>query len=215
MARERQPEIHIDDLHPIEDGFVHAYWGTWKELGMIAHAHLDAINDNPRRGYRLDCGYRRESERGRMGQRQEELGAELVRNLRPHMETEMRAAGWQVVAKTNEGRDIWQHQPGAQLQSQSTPAQPVDLEQESGIAPGDQENDISAQSQTRIVYTRTITFICQWCRQEVTEQRFPSHTPLYCSKPACKKEATRVKSRERTAAWRKANPDARKKKKGN
>lgn len=51
--------------------------------------------------------------------------------------------------------------------------------------------------------TRPITFTCQQCGEEVTEERYPSHTPLYCSKPGCRAEATRIKTRQRVAAWRK------------
>src|SRR4051812_38114529 len=50
--------------------------------------------------------------------------------------------------------------------------------------------------------TRPVTFVCQQSGQEVTEERYPSHIPLYCSKPECKAEATRAKTRQRVAAWR-------------
>jgi len=51
--------------------------------------------------------------------------------------------------------------------------------------------------------TRLITFVCQQCGEEVTEERHPSHMPLYCSRPGCKAEATRIKTRARVAAHRK------------
>lgn len=70
-----------------------------------------------------------------------------------------------------------------------------------------------AQSITRTVYTRPVTFKCQWCHQTVTEDRFPSHMPLYCQNSACKQAATRAKTRERVANWRKSHPDARRKQK--
>ncbi len=202
MARNKQPEITIDDFHPRHDGFVQTYKGTWKEQGMIAAAWLDTVErDHFPRGlflrdaYELSSTYERFQGGPASGARQEELGAELARALRGLMETGMKAAGWQVVGKTKEGRDIWQHRPPA-------PSVPlVKGERESGV-----------QYRTRLVSTRAITFTCVQCGQEVTEQRFPSHTPLYCSNPACKQEANRVKTRERVAKYRQLHPDARKKK---
>ena len=132
-------------------------------------------------------------------------GIALAERLQARMQAIILADGWRPVAQTREGLAIWQHRPGAK----HAPAQPAILEQEHGIV----ESDLERQSRTRTVYTRSITFTCAWCKQQVTEQRYPSHTPLYCSKPACKQEATRVKTRERVASWRKAHPDARRKKK--
>jgi len=58
-------------------------------------------------------------------------------------------------------------------------------------------------------------FTCSICGKTVTQQRFPSHVPKYCS-AACKEsqpnqEAMREQTRLRVAAWRKAHPDARRK----
>ena len=95
------------------------------------------------------------------------------------------------------------------------PILPVESRQEKSqqaiMIPVSKHDTDSHQDRARKYETRPVTFTCQWCKEEVTELRYPSHTPLYCSKPACKKEATRVKTRERVAAWRKTHPNARRK----
>lgn len=40
---EEEPDIKIDDVHPVNDGFLHAYKGTWKEKGVIATVSLDLV----------------------------------------------------------------------------------------------------------------------------------------------------------------------------
>jgi hypothetical protein len=126
---------------------------------------------------------------------QEERGQALTERLRARLQAEMLASGWRPVAATKEGLPIWR----------PAPAQPHPRIEST-------QTGESRQAKTIHRYTRAVTFTCQWCKEEVTEQRFPSHTPLYCSKPACKKEATRAKTRERVSAWRKDHPDARRKK---
>ncbi|HEU5377552.1 MAG TPA: hypothetical protein VFV38_19185 [Ktedonobacteraceae bacterium] len=60
----------------------------------------------------------------------------------------------------------------------------------------------SAQQQKNIVRsTRPITFTCRQCGQKVTEERYPSHTPLYCA--ACQPEVVKARTRARVAAYRK------------
>jgi hypothetical protein len=155
-----------------------------------------------------------------LGQR--EIGQEMCDQLRTHVLEAMRAAGWQVVSHTKGGSDIWQYKPRRADSTNATehPAETeAEAEQRHPDEPGQEstrtaETTQERQSTMRLVYTRAVTFTCQWCHEEVTEQRYPSHTPLYCSKLACKQEATRTKTRQRVAAWRKAHPDARKKKKG-
>lgn len=138
-----------------------------------------------------------------LGLKQKGIVASLEKKLRTRMLAAMQEAGWQEIARTRYGQPIWHYRPAAPA------AHHTRSEQETGSV---QSGPESRQSQSRIVHTRSITFTCQWCHQEVTEQRYPSHTPLYCSKPACKKEAVKAKTRKRVAEWRKAHPDARKKK---
>lgn len=145
---------------------------------------------------------------------QEARGNALTERLRASLQAALIANGWRPVSQTKAGLPIWQHRPAAQPERQVSPApaQDVVLEQESGIASDDQASEVR-QSEPIYRHTRAVTFTCQWCRQEVTEQRYPSHMPLYCSNPVCKKEATRAKTRERVAAYYKAHPGIRSKKK--
>lgn len=54
---------------------------------------------------------------------------------------------------------------------------------------------------SRQVFTRPITFTCIVCEQTVTQQRYPGHTPLYCS-DACQEERVVARTRERVARHR-------------
>ena len=53
----------------------------------------------------------------------------------------------------------------------------------------------------RIIHTRPITFTCIKCKQQVTQQRYPGRTPLYCG-DICADEAEREKTAERTRRYR-------------
>lgn len=68
---------------------------------------------------------------------------------------------------------------------------------------GDQEarsrGDMPAFHRTRT--TRAITFRCAWCTTEVTQERYPSPKPRYCS-DTCEKEAGREKTRKRVQKFR-------------
>jgi len=56
-------------------------------------------------------------------------------------------------------------------------------------------------SYTREITTRPIRFICAWCENTVTQQRFPGPLPAYCSED-CTKEAQRAQTRERVRRYR-------------
>ncbi len=56
-------------------------------------------------------------------------------------------------------------------------------------------------SYTREITTRPIRFICAWCENTITQQRFPGPLPVYCSED-CKKEAQRAQTRERVRRYR-------------
>jgi hypothetical protein len=186
MVREKQAEISIDDFHPRNDGFVQTYKGAWKEQGMIASAWLDTVEpDHFPRGvflpgaYVLSSTYERALGGMARGTRQSDLGAELAHKLRERMQTEMQEAGWQMVAQTREGRDIWQYKP--------VPVFPVQ-----SVTP------------TQISVTRTarnVSFTCTVCGTEATQLRMPGPLPRYCS-DTCKTEGERVKTRARVARLR-------------
>ena len=232
MARQQHqpPEIQLDDLHPIHDGFTHAYKGTATAQGVIAHGYLDLVERGhwpPGRyqphAYEPSFSYERLSKKGRMDpDRLRDIGHALIKHLRERMLAAMYAAGWLVVGHTNEGKEIWQHRsfvpaissdqiPGAEVDTRMETLEQATTSHQSS-ATTESERETGTRSQTRLVHTRPVTFTCIQCGREVTEQRFPSHIPLYCSNPACKREANRRKTRARVAKYRQLHPDARKKK---
>jgi hypothetical protein len=192
MVREQQAEISIDDLHPRDDGFVQSYKGQWREQGMIATVWLDPVErDHFPRGiflpdaYELTSTYERAKGGPPGGTRQAELGIELARKLRERMKAEMQAAGWQVVAQTRAGRDIWQHKPTPAFIAQR-------------VTP------------TQISVTRTarnVSFRCQVCGKETTQLRMPGPRPRYCS-DTCKETGERAKTRARVARLRERQKQA-------
>ncbi|MFL5626336.1 MAG: hypothetical protein ACJ788_12160 [Ktedonobacteraceae bacterium] len=186
MVREKQAEISIDDFHPRNDGFVQSYKGVWKEHGMIATAWLDTADPHhlPRGvslpgAYELSSTYERALGGPARGARQEDLGADLARKLRERMRSEMRAAGWQVVAQTGEGQDIWQYKP-------------VRVSRVQNVTP------------TQISVTRTarnVSFTCRVCGKETTQLRMPGPRPRYCSE-TCKAVGERAKTQARVTRFR-------------
>ena len=50
--------------------------------------------------------------------------------------------------------------------------------------------------------TREMTFTCAWCTQTVTQQRYPSPKPMYCTE-TCEQEAQREKTRVRVQNFEK------------
>ncbi len=186
MVREHTAEISIDDFHPRIDGFVQSYKGTWKEQGMIATAWLDTVERGHfpaglflPNAYELSSTYERVLGGLARGARQEELGADLAQKLRERMKEKMKAAGWQVVAKTREGKDIWQYKP-------------------SRVSPGQTVTSI----QVTVTRTpRSVTFACAICGTRITQVRMPGPRPRYCS-DACKAEGERGKVRARCSVGR-------------
>ncbi len=186
MVREKQAEISIDDFHPRNEGFVQSYKGQWREQGMIATVWLDPVERDHfphgiflRDAYELTSTYERAKGGPPRGTRQADLGAELAHKLAERMKVEMQAVGWQVVAQTREGRDIWQHKPAPTFKVQR-------------VTP------------TQITVTRTarsVSFTCQMCGKETTQLRMPGPRPRYCS-DTCKADGERLKTRARVARLR-------------
>src|SRR5579859_2266292 len=52
------------------------------------------------------------------------------------------------------------------------------------------------ESYSRSITTKSITFVCAHCGQTVTQQRYPSPKPMYCT-AVCKKEVEREQTRLR------------------
>jgi hypothetical protein len=61
--------------------------------------------------------------------------------------------------------------------------------------------DSEAKAYTRMVSMREVTFTCAICHETVTQLRYPSRTPLYCS-DACKEERRAQRNEERVRKQR-------------
>ncbi len=194
MTTDKPADITIADFHPSQDGFIQTYKGEWREQGMCATAWLDPVErDHMPKGIYLHNAYELSSTFERLqggrprGARQEELGAKLAHNLRDRMETKMRAAGWQVVAKTHEGQDIWQYKP----------------------VPDALKHAVTTRQVLVTRTARSVSFTCEVCGTHTTEYRLPGPKPRYCS-DSCKQIGQRAKTRMRVARCK-----ARRKKSGN
>lgn len=53
----------------------------------------------------------------------------------------------------------------------------------------------------RMIHTRVVSFVCAGCGQPVTQQRYPSRGPKYCSE-ACQKVGQRLHTRQRVKKLR-------------
>ncbi len=223
QAHQKQEEPDIPDFHPRKDGFVQSYKGTWKEQGMIAIAWLETADPHHLpRGVFLHGAYELSSTSERAlggparGARQKDLGADLERKLREQMRSEMQAAGWQVVAHTREGQDIWQHSSrvtsshqGQDQQEQDSVTDQGKPQEQDSVTPQRRDRVLSISGKaegrqsadyTRIITARDVTFTCSRCGQEVTKVQFPGPTPRYCD--PCAKEVEREKTRARVARLR-------------
>jgi hypothetical protein len=217
MAREKQPTITIDDLHPPQDNFVHSYTGTWQEAGVIATWELDVVDrDHWQPGHYRSHAYEllgsMRTVSGRpLGPLQEETGRLLLQALKEQMLAAMGDAGWQQIDTTKDERPIYLYRPAPILPIREALAG----EEPEAIAPDPQEprrtriyevygNDEARQSGSPPAYSRKVplkpmTFQCAICGQTVTEEHLPGQKPRYCQKKACQREAVRLrvaKSRE-------------------
>jgi endogenous inhibitor of DNA gyrase (YacG/DUF329 family) len=135
-----------------------------------------------------------------LSEEQSQQGRALTSHLQKRLEKQMRRAGWSEAVSLSGDRVL-------------TGRNGLTLWEYGGPPPRLRNGE---QLVSRRVKMRTVTFTCSACGQTVTQQRFPSHVPKYCS-DACKQTeskslATREKTRLRVAEWRKAHPDARRKK---
>jgi hypothetical protein len=107
QAHERQPKIEIDDLQP--DWSIKSFKATWQEGTLTAYAYLDPIDDQPERGYVLNCTYSHKQPGRRLSDRQIDAGATLTSRVRDFMLEQMVRAGWVRIGMEKKGRPIWQH----------------------------------------------------------------------------------------------------------
>jgi hypothetical protein len=135
QKRETHPDIHIDDLHLIDDGFVHSFKATWQEAGLLVTVYLDIVDrGNWRPGHHLSLAYELTSYVGTVSGRpvgsiQAETGSTIARELRAQVLVAMIDAGWQQVDTTRWEQDIYQYRPGpgSHVFARSKDAQPLAL----------------------------------------------------------------------------------------
>ena len=107
QAHERQPKIEIDDLQP--DWSIKSFKATWQEGTLTAYAYLDPIDDQPERGYVLNCTYSHKQPSRCLSDRQIDAGTTLTSRVRDFMLEQMVRAGWVRIGMEKKGRPIWQH----------------------------------------------------------------------------------------------------------
>ena len=61
-------------------------------------------------------------------------------------------------------------------------------------------NDPRRKRYTRVISTQAITFICQECGNEVTEEQYPGAAPKWCY--ACRDKVRRRRIRDRVRRYR-------------
>ncbi len=106
MAQRTDPIVLIEDLKPKDT--IAGYKAACQEGGLIAWADLLPIDDQPQRGFALECGYNTLTGRD-PGPRQIDRGTILVSKVRIRMLEAMRAAGWQEMRSQPGTSSIWQH----------------------------------------------------------------------------------------------------------
>ncbi len=214
MAREKQPIIHIDDLHLVDDGFVHAYKATWQEAGVIATWYLDVVDRDHwqpdhylKHAYELEGSARAASGR-QLGTIQDETGSLLLRELKTQMLAAMIDVGWQQVDTTNEGQPIYQYRPAPRVAPRTSEWEPGRKETADPSADqveprqtrvyevyGSEEarKSGSPPAYSRKVALKKVVFQCAVCGQTVTEDHLPGQKPSYCQSKTCQREAVRLR----------------------
>ncbi|MEO9030633.1 MAG: hypothetical protein ABI413_17635 [Ktedonobacteraceae bacterium] len=216
MAHKYAPVIEIENLQPKTT--IAGYHATWQEGSLIAYADLLPIEDQPARGFVLECGYNTATGR-EPGNRQIDQGTTLTSKMRELMLTQMACAGWRDIS-TN-GRSIWQHAiqipskvVNAQDQGKEHELVSVTSEQAPQIAPDrplkSRILSIPAKAERRqsAGYSRTITaldvtFTCVRCGKQETRSQFPGGRPPHSCQD-CVKIVEREQTRGRVARLREA-----------
>ncbi|MGH2479603.1 MAG: hypothetical protein ACRDHW_08115 [Ktedonobacteraceae bacterium] len=214
MAHKHAPIIEIENLQPKTT--IAGYHVTWQEGSLIAYADLLPIDDQPARGFVLECGYNTATGRD-PGNRQIDQGTTLTSKVRELMLTQMVCAGWRDIS-TN-GRSIWQHitqipAEVGRVQDQGKQHELVSVtsDQAAQIAPGRQLRSrvlsIPAKAGRRqsAGYSRTITaldvtFTCVRCGKPEVRSQFPGgRPPRFCLD--CVKIVEREQTKRRVARLR-------------
>ena len=219
MAREKKPLISIDNLHPANDGFIHAYQATWQEAGMIATWYLDVVDrDHWQPDHYLEDAYELSGSTRTVSGRpsgaiQDETASLLLHELKTQMLAAMTDAGWLQVDTTNEGQPIYQYRPAPTLVARhqewnrddiaglsTAPEEPSSTRVYEVYGSEDARKSGSPPAYSRKVALKKVVFRCAICGQTVAEDHLPGQKPRYCANKACQREAVRlrvVRSREK------------------
>lgn len=107
MVQTKQPKTTIDDLQPKDT--LGGYRATWQERTLTAYAYLNPIEDQPARGFILECTYEHMQPGRRLSDKQMDQGTTLTSRVRSFMLDAMRRAGWKEIGEDDRHRPIWQH----------------------------------------------------------------------------------------------------------
>jgi hypothetical protein len=124
---------------------------------------------------------------GELTEAQDTQGRALTSKLEADLGERMQQAGWRRVRRVTDleelsgqdGSPLWTYQP-------LTPIEPRGKVVQKG-------RHLEQMYAGRKVRSRTVTFACAVCGQEVTEEHFPGQKPRYCAKESCQKEANRLR----------------------
>lgn len=178
QAHKKQPKIVTEDLQPKSS--LAGYHFTWEEHGLIAWADLLPINDQPARGFILECDYETVSGR-EPGARQIDQGTTLTSAIRNKMLEAMHWSGWQEMGRDDQRRSIWQHAsriPTSSMQEKQVSVTPLlEIAEQKKLQVSSTKTKAGRQVKS---YHRTaplyrVKYRCARCSEEVTkESQYPS-----------------------------------------
>jgi len=149
---------------------------------------------------------------GKLGSKQQERARALRDELLQQVTDTVKAAGWSVsnsLGFTSYKRNGKKQDTVTPILEKAVPVAsivPVDTrlpERAEQRRTGKDGNNkpITVGSYTRTVKAKSITFVCAHCGQTVTQERYPSPKPMYCTS-ACKKEVEKEQTRRRVQQLR-------------
>lgn len=187
--KDTEPIISIDPLEPSGE-----HWLFAEATQGDVQARI-AIRPDLRYpgGYVLSRTTEREHHdaQGSMGRKQEAHAKALLTVLEERVREALARAGWSLMTHTPPGDPVWRCDRPLAVSVGGEPwaRQVVTQTRAHGLA-----------AYQRTIQMRLVTFPCAWCKQEVTQQRYPGK-PRYCSE-ACQQEAAREQTRMRAQRFR-------------
>ncbi len=187
--KDTEPIITIDPLQPEGDhwfftvavqGDVQATIAVRPDLRYAGGYVLERATDRVNR----DAA-------GSMGRKQEARAKALLAVLEERVLEALARAGWSLLTHTPQGDPVWHYDrpPAVSVESRQQARQVVTQRRAHGLA-----------RYQRTIQMRSVTFVCAWCQEEVTQQRYPGQL-RYCSE-ACQRESAREQTRVRAQRFR-------------